>query len=102
MKKYRFELTPTFFDDTLHSLCFDDEVVEIKRLKTKVVVVLTSRDADELWSRANHYSGEMAGEFIANGYGGLVASARATVKRMRAQGYRPVDAWRVNVINVRF
>jgi hypothetical protein len=84
---YTFKLSPTFYDDTRHSYCFDDSPVELKRTKREVIVTLSEADAFELHSRADHYAGEMAGEFIANGCGGLVSSARATLKRMAAQGY---------------
>lgn len=85
---HRFELPPVFYEDTAHSHCFMDGPTVVKRTRRHLVVEMTTRDAAELWSRAEYYADPcMAAEFIESGCLGIISSARATLRRMRDQGY---------------
>lgn len=86
MKQLTFTLTPTFYDDTDHCGCFRDEPTVTKRTKREIVVTMSLRDAAELYNRADSYV-DGAADYIADGSGGWVTAARATIRRMDAQGY---------------
>lgn len=80
-----YQLTRTFVDDTLACGTLRSAQV-VHRTARHITIRLAEADATELYARAAHYVGE-AGEYGGQGYGGLVASARSTMKRMAAQGY---------------
>ena len=84
-----YQLTRTFVDDTLACGTLRNAKV-VHRTARHITIRLTDTDATELYGRAEHYVGE-AGEYGGQGYGGLVASARTTMKRMTAQGYDVYD-----------
>lgn len=80
----RLRLPPAFYDD--HVSRYLPAGTEVRRTKRYVEVEASDEDAAEIYSDASYYADPSGGPDWAEGVG-IRASALATVKAMKAQGY---------------
>lgn len=83
-----YKLPPAFYwDHTYRDLPEEGRSVLVKETRTYVIVALDDLALDDLYGDAEHYAD--AGIARDMGMPGLAASARATIKALRKQGYEP-------------
>ncbi|MAA66809.1 MAG: hypothetical protein CL581_18800 [Alteromonadaceae bacterium] len=90
--KNTYKIPKRYYIDHVECDCEAPEI--IRETKTHYFISAEENEAlAELRSRATHYADDMGGDYYANGCGGIVASARATLKVIGEDADQSAAAW---------
>jgi hypothetical protein len=98
MQTYR--IPKRYYIDHVECDCEAPEILK----ETKTHYIISAEETPELLelrSRATHYAEDIGGDYYANGCGGIVASARATLKVIGIDAAQSKEAWaRFNGVSI--